>query len=72
MVIPGAVYLDYYGILRGLRPVQTGLNSYTKPRWISRVACCFLTRLRAPREKRHDDECIGWRDHGLQVRLVHP
>ena len=50
----------------------TGLNSYNKPRRISRVACCFLTRLRAPREKRHDDECIGWRDHGLQVRLVHP
>jgi hypothetical protein len=22
MVVPGAVYLNYYGILRGLRPVQ--------------------------------------------------
>lgn len=22
--------------------------------------------------KRLDDECTGWRDHGLQVRLVHP
>ncbi|MGY2319297.1 hypothetical protein ACW9I6_31815, partial [Pseudomonas sp. SDO5522_S412] len=38
MVIPGAVYLRYYGILRGLRPVQPALIRTTShagfPAWL--------------------------------------
>jgi hypothetical protein len=59
------------GILRGLWPVALAIIRTTShagfPAWlvVFRRAC-------GRPMKRHDDERTGWRDHGLQVRLVHP
>lgn len=67
----GGRSLCRYAILRRLKTRRlAGLPEHDKPRPL-RGLLVFDAPPRRPM-KRHDDERTGWRDHGLQVRLVHP
>ncbi|SPO58279.1 protein of unknown function [Pseudomonas inefficax] len=53
------------------RPDASGLISKQATPVVPR-GLLFFDAPKGAQAKRLDDECTGWRDHGLQVRLVHP
>src|SRR3989338_8304017 len=48
------------------------IHSLTSHAWFPAWLVSFCSAYGHLMKKRHDDERTGWRDHGLQVRLVHP
>ena len=48
------------------------IHTLTSHAWFPAWLVSFCSAYGHLMKKRHDDERTGWRDHGLQVRLVHP